>query len=131
VADETPLTVHKLGSYVIVSEEVLAMAQEFQNMLATALDPNAPKPPPPVDPGPNPDYIRLLDAAHDAARLNPTALPLTDLLTLHSPKWSGYGASYQCMGDMFSGYDAEPPDWPCETVAVVAGHLGVDLGATS
>jgi hypothetical protein len=121
VADETPLTFRKYGSYVVVSEEVLAMAQEFQNILATALDPNAPKPPPPVDPGPNPEYLRLLAAAEG----NPLAV---ELLGLHAAEWTGYGDdSYRCSGD-HNGDDYEY--WPCETVAVVAGHLGVELGAT-
>jgi hypothetical protein len=128
---DEPIKVHWVLAYMPASEELMAEAGQLRKALTRALDPNAPKPPPPVDPGPNPTYLRLLAAALAAASQSPAALPLTDLLTLHSPRWSGYGTSYRCMGDMFSGYDAEPPDWPCETVAVVAGHLGVELGAAT
>lgn len=113
-----PIKVHKMVSYVPASEELMAEAGQLREAFTRALDPNAPQPPPPVDPGPNPDYLRLVAAAAD----NPLAV---DLLSLHSPEWTGYGDdSYRCTGD-HNGDDYEY--WPCETVAVVAHHLGVDL----
>ena len=131
---DQPIKVHKMVSYVPASEELMAEAgqlrEAFTRALDRALDPNAPQPPPPVDPGPNPDYHRLLAAAVARDR-PPTEVRLLDaLLTLHQPKWPGYGTGYRCDGCDFAGYEAEPADWPCETVGVIAGHLGVQLGTT-
>jgi hypothetical protein len=93
------------------------------------MDPNAPKPPPPVDPGPNPDYARMLALVEGPDSGWPPAETrlLLALLKLHEPRWVGYGTRYECRGCEFQGYEAESPDWPCETVTVVAGHLGAEL----
>lgn len=114
------ITVNKLGVHVVYPTALVEDMSEFGAALRAAIDPDAPKPPPPPDPGPPPLHARLLEAAADSP-------VLTELLTLHAPRWPGYGTRHDCTGDEYSGYDAEPPDWPCETVAVVAHHLGVEI----
>lgn len=48
------------------------------------------------------------------------------VLDLHRPQEPAHvGASLQCRGCDFTGYDAEYPDWPCRTVETVAAALGV------
>lgn len=33
----------------------------------------------------------------------------------------------ECRGDELAGYEAEPPEWPCDTVRAVAEHYGIEL----
>lgn len=79
--------------------------------------------PPLPDPGPNPQWQALLDAALGNS-------VLYDLVGLHQPQAVCYPASirWQCLGDEFGGYDAEAPDWPCPTIEIIALHLGVEVG---
>lgn len=50
----------------------------------------------------------------------------TAILGLHAPDTEGQWAS-PCPGCDYSGYEGEPPEWPCRTVRLVAEHHGVDL----
>lgn len=65
-------------------------------------------------------------------RTNPA---LRAVVELHKPK-NRYAPDrpwWQCEGDEFSGYDGEPPDWPCETIVAIAralGGPGEDAGVT-
>lgn len=47
------------------------------------------------------------------------------LLDLHSA--DEYG---NCRGCDFAGYDAEPPEYPCRTVALVAYHASIEMPET-
>ena len=46
------------------------------------------------------------------------------LLALHHRDDNRY--TPQCRGCDWSGYEGEPPDWPCRTVDVIAEHLGIN-----
>jgi hypothetical protein len=114
-------TVRKMSYVMPYSAELVDEANHLgsalQDYLRNAMDPNAPKPTPPVDPGPNLAYLRLRDEVSDSPML-------TELVELHAAEWIGYGETYRCTGD-HSGDDYA--DWPCETVAIVATHRGVAL----
>lgn len=123
MTDKPEIIVQQQAGWLPMSNEVMrdyeSLAVPMLNLMRNAFDPDAPKPPPPVDPGPHPGYLRLVEAvAGDSL--------LAELVELHSPRWNGYGTGYRCTGDEYSGYDAEPPDWPCETVGVIARHRGVE-----
>ena len=54
-------------------------------------------------------------------RLDELTDPLTrKILSLHCENERG-----ECEGCDFSGFEAEPPDWPCSTVEAVAEHYGI------
>jgi len=114
-------------AYVPLSKE---LADDYRSLGAdlNALmtpDPNCVPPKPwegePLTPKPE-AYQRLLAAATD---------PLVrELVELHGPvpQWvqpDGTVTSWVCRGCEFSGYEADPPNWPCETSAVIAQRLGV------
>jgi hypothetical protein len=62
-----------------------------------------------------------------AATTTLTGRALLDVLDLHTPTnpyperdlW----ADRDCGGDDYNGYDGETPDWPCRTIAAIAGAL--------
>ncbi|HET9889669.1 MAG TPA: hypothetical protein VFQ42_04135 [Mycobacterium sp.] len=43
------------------------------------------------------------------------------VLHLHRPE------GHECAGDDFSGYECEPPDWPCRTALLIGERVGVDV----
>lgn len=45
------------------------------------------------------------------------------LAELHGPRWSAL-RTLECRGCEYSGYEGEPPSWPCTTWAVLAGEEG-------
>jgi hypothetical protein len=47
------------------------------------------------------------------------------VLGLHAENERG-----ECEGCDVDGYEAERPEWPCRTVAVVAAHYGIRMGLT-
>lgn len=129
MSDEPEITTQKTTGYFAVSREVLEAAWNFteqmNRLIAEAADPNRPKPPPPPNPGPNQRHVALLEAAKDQP-------VLVEILQLHEPEpftvyQDGSVPWWQCRGDEFGGYDGELPDWPCETVGIIARHLGVGL----
>lgn len=63
-----------------------------------------------------PQFIAALNAVSD-----PLARAVLDL---HKADEHGH-----CGGCEFSGYEAEPPGWPCETTAVVAAAIGLTVPA--
>ena len=48
------------------------------------------------------------------------------MLDLHSQQPNRYGFG-TCEGCDFSGYEGDPPDWPCRTVALIAERHGIDV----
>lgn len=119
------VTVHR--HYLEVSAEVLADAPLVQDLMRV-LDPNAPKRPPPTDPGPNPRHLALVEAV----RAIPVLVELVELHQPHAvvyPKADGMAphVDWHCEGEPPSGYEWDYADWPCETVAVIAHHLGVSV----
>ena len=54
---------------------------------------------------------------------------LRAVIELHKPKrpYEHSPDTLECEGDQATGYDWESPDWPCETVLIVARALGVHL----
>jgi hypothetical protein len=120
------VTAQKVTAYVQISRELLEMwngvsADAFRD----AFDPSKPPLPPPPDPGPNPAYARLLEAAQS----NPV---LAELVELHKAvpamvRQDGSVTWWECRGEPPSGYEWDHAEWPCETSAVIAQHLGVDL----
>ena len=54
-----------------------------------------------------------------------------EIVELHGPKPDVYThmVKWRCEGCEAYGYDAEYPDWPCETSGLIAQHLGVSLRA--
>lgn len=57
---------------------------------------------------------------------------LVEVIELHGPKpdyvrADGTVDRWVCEGCESHGYDAEYPPWPCETSAVIARHLGVEV----
>jgi len=62
--------------------------------------------------------LAALDALDGLAR---------DVLDLHAFDRSNRYGWHACEGCDFSGYEGDPPDWPCRTVELIAGHHGIDL----
>ena len=61
--------------------------------------------------------LAALDALDGLAR---------DVLDLHTFD-PAYPCSRSCEGCDFSGYEGDPPDWPCRTVDLIAERHGIDL----
>ena len=129
--------VRKMTGYAFASEELLADADQFRSAVTTALtawaDPNYVPPKPwegePLTPKPT-AYQELLDEFPAARSTVESAL--YELLELHGPKPDGIRPDgtvwrWECEGCEATGYEWDYPDWPCETTAVIARHLGVDL----
>lgn len=51
------------------------------------------------------------------------------ILDLHSCD-TGADWSPECAGCDFSGYEGEPPEWPCRTILALAEHHGIDMPTT-
>lgn len=74
------------------------------------------------------EYVRratVREVKLDAARHLLAGLtdPLArDVLDLHSEDDHG-----ECEGCDYSGYEGEPPSWPCRTVEAVASRFGVEI----
>lgn len=113
----------KLSMVVAVDQSLAADYAGFADHVRGVLDGSIVVPPPLPDPGPNPQWQALAAAAVGRSRV------LGALIELHKPQAVCYPASidWQCLGDEYEGRDAEPPTWPCETVAIIAQHLGVDV----
>jgi hypothetical protein len=62
-----------------------------------------------------------LKATH-ATVLAATTGVLAKIAALHAPNDNG-----QCTGCEYSGMEAEPPDWPCDTAALIAKDAGISL----
>lgn len=107
--------VEYVQAYIPISDEVLTGAASFgeamRRTLAGELLP--PGPPPPTTP----------PAGH-VALLAATDGPLRAVVELHSPTWSTW---WHCDGCDFGGWAEDTPDWPCRTVELIAGQLGVEL----
>lgn len=123
---EPEFTVIKATAYMPYSPELAADFPDFTQALADALDPTKPSPPPwtgePITPKPT-AYLRLLEAADGIIR---------ELVELHGPKPSfvhhdGTVGWWECGGCEYSGAEADPPNWPCDTTGVIAQHFAVDL----
>jgi len=120
------MEIRKASSYIFYTSSELAAdgTNEFADHLRGILNGTVTVPPPLPDPGPNPQWLALIEAA--------AAHPvLADLVELHKPQAVCYPAAirWECLGDEFDGYEAEPPDWPCETVWIIARHLDVPVVA--
>lgn len=122
----TEPTAHYATGYIPVSEDLMADAPNLADSLADRLsNPRPQQPPPEGPPAPPPGYLQLVAAA--------AASPvLAEIVALHHPepyliREDGTVPWWTCAGDEYSGYDGEPPDWPCETVGIVAQHLDVTL----
>jgi hypothetical protein len=108
--------------WVAVSSELLADAeglrQDIEDVLAGRPSRHGP---PPSEPKPA-AYDRLLAATDGLVR---------EIVELHGPKpykrGDGSAAWWQCEGCEFSGMEADPPQWPCETTGLIASRVGVDL----
>lgn len=62
----------------------------------------------------------------------PTAAALRAVLALHVPTLTypkQNADDRHCPGDDFSGYDGEPPDWPCQTITAVVVAFGLRMTA--
>ena len=59
-------------------------------------------------------YLAALDGITDQ--------PSRIVLDLHSRGTSHYP---ECAGCDYSGYEGEPPEWPCRTVETIAAHHGI------
>lgn len=99
-----------------------ALRQDIDDLLAGRPSRHGPpqsKPKPPA-------YDRLLGATDGLVR---------QIVELHGPKpherGDGAVAWWQCTGCDYSGYEAEPPHWPCETTGLIAAHVAVDLKEAS
>jgi hypothetical protein len=68
------------------------------------------------------DLLRTIDGRADSAFREEFAA-LRAVVELHRPSSSRFHRG-ACDGDEFDGYDAEPPDWPCQTIVAVARALG-------
>lgn len=84
---------------------------------------------PPITPVPE-AYDRLV-AEFPADRTGYVAL-LFAVVELHGPKpysvgFDGVVWRWQCEGCDLDGYEAEPPEWPCQTTRLIAEHLGVAM----
>lgn len=121
MTDDRPITVKKLSMYLPVAPEFLVDPKPFADMMRAVAD-GTYVPPPTIVAEPPPLYGRLLEAAAG----NPMAL---ELLELHKPKqkYDHLVDCWECEGDEYGGYEGEAPDWPCETVGVIASHLGVEV----
>jgi hypothetical protein len=78
-----------------------------------------------VQPGQTPTRLDVELELYDelAHPDHPGASMLADaLLYMHGPSASPTGI-LQCDGCEFTGYDGEPPYWPCATCKVVAGFV--------
>ncbi len=116
------ITVHKHSAFVLINEQEAAEQTALRERLLGILDGSIKVGPPLPDPGPHPTWVLLLAAAQD----NPL---LVKLLQLHEPHAECHPASidWDCHGEPPSGYEWEYAAWPCETVGIIADHLGVDL----
>lgn len=63
-------------------------------------------------------YLAALDGITDQ--------PSRAVLDLHS---RGTGDYPECAGCDFSGYEGEPPEWPCRTVETIAMHHDITAPA--
>lgn len=63
------------------------------------------------------DAIRALDAVDDA--LGRIILDLHQRVPNHS--------NWRCEGCNLDGYEAEPPEWPCDTTVAIAEHYGIAM----
>ena len=114
------MEIRKASSFIYVSEEEMKEGAAIAAQISGLLDGSIVLPPVP-ERGDNPRWIAL----RDAAAASPV---LAELVDLHKAEDRDYQReSWKCLGDEFGGYDGEAPDWPCETVATIAHHLGVDL----
>lgn len=129
VSEELIIEAKKVQHFMFVSQEAFDGVEQFQNTMARlfeqAADPNYVPPPPwegdPLTPKPA-AYEQLLESEG-----------LTrELVELHGPvanmvRHDGTVTWWECQGCDHEGMEAEYPYWPCETTAVIARHLGVDL----
>lgn len=51
--------------------------------------------------------------------------PTKSLVALHGPV-AEYGHDI-CEGCDYSGYEGEPPEWPCRTIETIANHYRIEL----
>jgi len=123
---EPEITVTKATAFIQVPTEFFPDLEEFREaFMATLTAPPTPCVKPP-DPGPHPGYLLLLESAGDNGVLR-------ELLELHCPKAEVYPKAdgmaphihWHCEGEPPSGYEWDYADWPCDTTAVIAKHLGV------
>ena len=116
------MEVRKITGFMLSSVEVADDYPGLGDHVRGVLDGSIIVPPPLPDPGPNPHWEALLAAAADSP-------VLVELLQLHKPHAACYPATIRwlCHGEEPNGYDAEWPDWPCETTAIIAHHFGVDI----
>ena len=74
------------------------------------------------------EYARRRQAASEALPAFLAALRAVDdpvaraVIDLHGRTSVG-----ECTGCEFSGYEAEPPGWPCSTIGVVAQAVGIPV----
>lgn len=119
---EPEITVRKAVAYVPYSGE---HADDYPGLAAHVsgvLDGSIKVGPDLPDPGPHPIWARLIVTAQsDPLLLN--------LLQLHKPHAVCHPASidWNCHGEPPGGYEWEYAGWPCETVGIIADHLGVEL----
>ncbi len=119
---EPEITVRKMVGYVPYADQHAEDYPGFADHLCGVLDGSIIVPPPLPDPGPHPTWLLLLAAAQG----DPT---LVKLLELHEPHAECHPASidWVCHGEPPGGYEWEYAGWPCETVGIIADHLGVEL----
>jgi hypothetical protein len=103
-----------------MSDLAALFTRAIQNQ--SSVPPDSPRPRPPT-PDPPAGYRALLAATDGVVR---------EIVELHGPKpyhvrTDGSVAWWECRGCEFSGYDGEPPVWPCETTELIADRSGVDL----
>jgi hypothetical protein len=119
---DPPIFARKMVGYLPLSEGMADDYPGFADHIRGVLDGSITVPSPLPDPGLNPIWTTLVVAA----QAEPVLL---DLLQLHKAHAECHPASidWVCHGEPPSGYEWEYAGWPCETVGIIADHLGVDL----
>jgi hypothetical protein len=70
------------------------------------------------------ELLAVIDRRTDPAFANEFGA-LRAVVELHAPEIKSHAPTgATCAGDEFGGYDGEAPDWPCDTIVVIARALG-------
>ena len=130
---EPPVSVTATRGFLPVSRQLLEDSRDLAPLLAAAMRGEGRRPEQPMLFGCDrpPDlWLRLMASRPDGLAMA--------VLNLHHPvaayPWWHWvdGVPFEprvweCGGCEFDGYEAEPPDWPCQTVGVVAQFALVAL----
>ena len=118
------LAIQRLTAGIVVPRELLADMLDMQRAYAPLLGPDTRTPAERAAAKAEreaEDARKLADAQarHAAARAKVDG-KLAEVLDAHGPMSPGYALWPVCLGCDIDGYDAEPPEWPCSTWALIA-----------